>query len=121
MENEFKNIMVDITDSRSNDDIISLIMKEVSKSDISRTLFKVNLQGKIIDCFIYRRDEIENSLSDKLIHIECEENFGYKYDIELLKSENSIKGEFVRNALLILSDKDEDYINSVIEYGVSHL
>lgn len=120
-ENEFKNIMVDITDSRSNDDIISLIMKEVSKSDISRTLFKVNLQGKIIDCFIYSRDEIENSLSDKLIHIECEENFGYKYDIELLKSENSIKGEFVRNALLILSDKDEDYINSVIEYGVSHL
>ena len=58
-----------------------------------------------------------NNNAEKLI----DPDIRRKYNLDLLKKEESVRGEFVRNALKELEGRDEDYILRVIEYGVAKL
>ncbi len=120
-EHTFKEISLKADIITSNDDVISLIKKEISKFNISKTLFKVTLTGYIEDSAELDKEFIINELKKDLLYIKIDFDLTKKYNIELIKCEQSVRGEFVRNALSHLCDKDEDYILKVIEYGVSRL
>lgn len=120
-EHSFKEIFIKADLITSQDEIISLIKKEISNFNISKTLFKITLTGYTEDSLEIDKEFILNELKKELLYIKIDFNLTKKYNIDLLKTEQSVRGEFVRNALEILHGKDEDYILKVIEYGVSRL
>ena len=120
-EHAFKEISIKADLITSVDEVVLLIKKEISHFNISKTLFKITLTGYIEDSLELDKELIINELKKDLLYIKIDFNLTKKYNIELIKCEQSVRGEFVRNALEYLSDKDEDYILKVIEYGVSRL
>ena len=117
----FKELTVNFDLLSSDDEIISSVRKAISEFNLSKTLFNVTLDGYIKDGFLYDEEYVLCELSNNLLHIRINNNLRVKYDIELLKNEESIRGEFVRNALKMLEGKDYKHILKVIEYGVSRL
>ena len=49
------------------------------------------------------------------------ENAAIKYDINLIREESSVRGEFVRQVLNEYSEESEEFINRVIEKGMKYL
>lgn len=120
-EHNFKEITIKADLITSLEQIVSLIKNEISNFNISKTLFKIKFIGYIEDNLLLDEEYIINELIKDLLYIKIDFNLTKKYNIELIKNEQSVRGEFVRNALEHLCDKDEDYILKVIEYGVSRL
>lgn len=120
-EHIYKNLSININMPYDNMEIIEHIRKELSLYNVSRGLFNIRLNGFISDSFTIDKELIINELKKNLLHLRIDFDLHKKYNIDLLKEEQSVRGEFVRNALKELSDKDEEYILKVIEYGVSQL
>ena len=117
----FKSLEINIDMPQDEDDIIKRIKEKISSFNISKTLFDIKVTGFIKDGINPDINRIENELKKGLLYLRLKADFTVKYDIELLKEEESIRGEFVRNALKELEGKDYEYILKVIEYGVSRL
>ena len=120
-EHIFKELTVNLDNIETNDDIISLVKSKISDFNISKTLFNINITGYIKDGFNLDKDYILGELSKNLLYIKSDFNLTTKYNLDLLKEEDSIRGEFIRNALKELKDEDPSYIMKVIEYGVKKL
>ncbi|MBE7020459.1 MAG: DNA repair exonuclease [Ruminococcaceae bacterium] len=117
----FKELEIRLELPQSEEDIISIIRKEISAFDLNKTLFNIKLTGYINDGFSPDFKAISEKLNESLLYLRLTHSLTVKYDLELLKHEESVRGEFVRNALKELEGKDPDYILKVIEYGVSRL
>ena len=120
-EHIFKELTLNIDMPETDEDIINLIKKEISSFNISKTLFNINLKGYVSDSLTINYDYIEEELKKDLLYIRIDFELTKKYNIDLIKEEDSIRGEFVRTALKELSDYEYDYILKVIEYGVERL
>lgn len=119
-EHFFKNIIVDISDALSDDETVKIIKSHLSLYNIADTLFSVTLKGYINKSYTPQLKYIKEKL-DGVLYLSLSSEVQIRYDIEALKEEKTIRGEFVRNALIMLEGKDEEYIKKVIEYGVSRL
>lgn len=120
-EHCFCEIKVDVDMPETEDDIISAVKNKLVSSDIQKTLYNVTVNGYIRQDADIDYDNITDKLSRELKYIRINFRLNIRYNIDLLKYEQSLKGEFVRNALKELEGKDDDYIMKVIEYGVSRL
>lgn len=120
-EHEFLNLTLNIDIPETNDEIISLIKKEVSSYNLSKSLFNITVKGYIKDGFLLDENYITGELQKDLLYIKLKFDLTRKYNIELIKKEDSVRGEFVRNAQKLLDGYDDDYILKVIEYGVERL
>ena len=119
-EHSFAEVNVDISGAENSDEITGILKAALSEYDISQTLFTINLTGYLKDGITVDTEYIISKFP-ALLYMDIKKNLRIKYNIELLIKEQSLRGEFIRNAFEFLKDKDEDYIEKVIEYGVSRL
>ncbi len=117
----FKELEIKLDMPSDDKDIIDIIKKELSAFNVSKTLFNITLTGYIRDGFSPDFKYIEEELKKNLLYLRLNHFLTVKFDLELLKDEKSVRGEFVRNAIKELEGMDEDYILKVIEYGVARL
>lgn len=120
-EHTFRELDIILNAPENEEEIISAIRGRISSYNISKTLFNITLKGFIADGIELDCKKLEDALSHELLYIKIKSEVRKKYNIELLKTEDSIRGEFVRNTLRELSGEDEEYILKVIEYGVGLL
>jgi len=116
----FKALDIDISDTETDDEALKIIKSHLSSFNISETLFSVTLTGSVKKDFKPDCEYISKKL-EGVMYINIITDLRVKYNIELLREEKSVRGEFVRNAYKMLEGKDEDYIKKVIEYGVNRL
>ena len=116
----FKELFIDISDSSSDEDTLKIIKSHLSAYEISKTLFSVTLTGQRPENYIPDLSLLTERLSSAL-YIKLSSDLRVSYNIDLIKEEKTLRGEFVRNALKMLESEDEEYISKVIEYGVNRL
>lgn len=116
----FKALDIDISDAETDDEAVKIIKSHLSAFKVTETLFSVTLTGSIKKDFKPDCDYIIKKL-EGVMYINIITDLRVKYNIELIKEEKSVRGEFVRNSFKMLEGKDEEYIKKVIEYGVSRL
>ena len=117
----FKELEIKLDLPQSEQDIIDEIKSELSSFNLTKTLFNIKLSGYIKDGFSPDFKYISEELNKNLLYLRLTHTLTVKYNLDLLKKEESVRGEFVRNALKELEGRDEDYILRVIEYGVAKL
>ena len=119
-EHYFKELSLDISNLETNDEITGLLKSALSACEIDKTLFNITFTGYIKDGFSIDSDYIKSKFPS-ILYMDIKTDLRIKYNIDILKEEKSLRGEFIRNAFEFLKDKDNDYIEKVIEYGVSRL
>lgn len=120
-EHEFCEFIININLPETNEEIVTLIKKEIAKFNLSKTLFNITVKGYIKDGFLLDENYIRTELEKDLLYIRKDFDLTKKYNIELIKEEDSVRGEFVRNAYKVLEGYSDDYILKVVEYGVERL
>ncbi len=116
----FKELSVDISDSSSDEDTLKILKSHLSGYEISKTLFSVTLTGSRPESYIPDLLVLTDRL-DSHLYLRLNSDLRISYNIDLIKEEKTVRGEFVRNALKMLGDKDTEYVKKVIEYGVKRL
>ncbi len=116
----YKNISADISQAENEDDIINICGGVISKNNPENTLFNLKIIGSLKDGILPDFKVICDKLSNICLYLRIEEAYTMKYNLELIKEENSVRGEFVRHVLSAYAE-DDDFAAKVIEKGMKYL
>lgn len=119
--NRYLNLNADISDASDSDDIYRICSDLVMANNPENTLFNLKITGSMKDEIRMDFELLKNKLSSVCLYIRIEEAFVKKYDINLIREENSVRGEFIRQVLSVYSSESDEFINKVIEKGMRYL
>ncbi len=119
--NRYRNGEIDVSSAESLEDIKKLCFDFITSEEPSISLVSLVLKGKLRQNIDVDETELYNYLAPLCLFLRIKSDYTVAIDIELLKEENSARGEFVRRALSSFPDKDDDFILKVIEKGVALL
>ena len=105
----YEILEINIEGVKDYEAIESLILKEISKEDSLKNLYRIILKGEIKDDFIINKDLLEEKLSSKFYYVKVQDKTILSIDYESLSKEISIKGIYARR-MLDLIDKEEDKV-----------
>ncbi len=116
----YKNISADISSAENEDDILNICAEVITKNNPENTLFNLKITGSLKDGINPDFKLICDKLSKICLYLRLEEAYTLKYNINLIKEENSVRGEFVRHVLEAYREND-DFAAKVIEKGMKYL
>ncbi len=116
-EFRFDQVKVSVEACRTMYDIRQVVLQATEASEREKTLFEVTLEGELPEDFRLDTRALEESLSDSFLHIEIKNTTHLGVNIDLLKQERTLRGEFVR---LVLQDDSltEEEKQEILECGI---
>ncbi len=116
-EFRFHQVAVSVSSCRTLYDISRAVLEQTKGYERQRDLFEVTLQGEVAEDFRVDTKQLEEMLGDSFLHIEIRNKTSLSVNIELLKQERTLRGEFVR---LVLGDEEltEEEKKEVLECGI---
>lgn len=117
----YRSISADISQAESEEDIISICARALSASNPENTLFNLKIEGSLKDEIDFDIKRVTERLSEICLYLRAEEAYTVKYNINLIREESSVRGEFVRQALAVCGQEDEAFVEKVIEKGMKYL
>ncbi len=102
----YRTLNVDISDTQLISDKVISQIKE-SSENYSDDLFYINLVGETDNQNSINLSEIKANAEPLVYALRVKDKTKVKVDLELLASENSLRGRFVREMLLMIEQADE--------------
>lgn len=115
----YKNVVCDISSAETESEFIKICADALSLSNPLNSLINLKITGSLKDGIITDFTPVYEKLSGLCLYLRTEEDFTKRYDIDLIKEENSVRGEFVRQVLE--NYEEPDFINRIIEKGMKYL
>ncbi|MGN1227204.1 MAG: exonuclease SbcCD subunit D [Christensenellales bacterium] len=116
---QFHHIKVDISSARSTNEILEQVVSLLSEINYA-DIIKVELVGSVEVELEKDLDYISKLLNEKFYFAKLIDNSYAKIDLEKLKLDISLKGEFIRTALSDNTINEEDK-NKIINLGIKAL
>ena len=103
---KYKNLSIDVSRINSEEAVKSLATQLCSTDCV-----RVSLRGEITASDDINPEYIKNELQDRVFYLEVSDNTSICYDFDMIETEQSLRGEFLRE-LRKISDSEEDFIIS---------
>ncbi len=116
-EFRFHQVGVSVSACRTLYDIRQTVLEKTECYDREKNLFEITLEGELPEDFRIDIRQLEEMLGDSFLHIEIKNKTRLAMNLDLLKQEHTLRGEFVR---LVLQDDSltEEEKQEVLECGI---
>lgn len=95
-QRRYQHIEIDITGVNSKEDIINRIYKSLQGENTSDNFYKIVLKGEISDDILINTKILQYRMKENFYYLKLKDETTFIIDYEKLKSENSLRGIFLK-------------------------
>lgn len=122
---EYKEVKIDITDSKTYEEIKEKIVCNFTKEERERNLYKIILVGELNSSFAISEDIIFKKVEDNFYYCKIKDKTSYKYDLEEIAKGYSVKSIYIKKLIEEMNnaetEKEKEVISMALKYGIASL